>query len=107
MVYVDISLDSKVFLVDGVVLLFMLQILFYFLIERKSKLQRGSSREPFVKALREYVGCFGSDPDKILCAVDSLPLVDTSLPERPSVNSPEELGLVLLAMTTLFEELPL
>lgn len=62
---------------------------------------------PFVTALREYVGCFGSDPDKILCAEDSLPLVDTSLPARPSVNSPEELGLVLLAMTTLFEELPL
>lgn len=61
---------------------------------------------PFVTVLREYDGCFGSEPDKILCAAESLPLVDTSLPARPSVNSPEELGLVLLAMTTLFEELP-
>ena len=48
---------------------------------------------------------FDSNPGWILCVVDRRPLLETSRLERPSVGSPEELGL-LLEMIALFELLP-
>lgn len=78
----------------------------YFLIERKSKLRRGSSLEPLVTAFREYVGGLDSVPGWILWVVDTRPTLDTNRLDRPSVKSPEELGLLLLVTAALFEELP-
>lgn len=78
----------------------------YFLIERNSKLRSGSSREPLVVLWREYAGGLDSDPELILCELDNRPRLVTKRLERPSANSPEELSLLLLVMTALFEELP-
>lgn len=55
-----------------------------------------------VTAPREKDDGLGSIP--ILFVVDKRPLLDTNLLDRPSVGSPDELGL--LKMTALFEELP-
>ena len=77
----------------------------HFLIESSSKLLRGSSRVPFVAAVRVNDDDLDSNPGWILWEEDMRLLLDTSRLDRPSLGSPEELGL-LLEMRALFEVLP-
>lgn len=76
----------------------------YFLIERSSKLRRGSSRFPFMIEVRVKDDDFGSTPGWILCVVDTRPPLEASRLERTSLGSVEEVGL--LAEMARFEELP-
>lgn len=60
---------------------------------------------PFVAAVRVNDDDLDSNPGWILWEEDMRLLLDTSRLDRPSLGSPEELGL-LLEMRALFEVLP-
>lgn len=76
-------------------------------IDRSSKLLSVSSRLPRVPAVAARVkDDLDSKPGWTLCVEDKRLLLETSRLDRPSLGSPEELGL-LLDIIGLFEELPL
>lgn len=67
----------------------------------------GSSREllpPVAAALREKEDCLESKGVRVLCVVECRPLLETSLLERLSLNSADELGLLfdIIAFLELF-----
>lgn len=79
--------------------------LIHFLIESSSKLLRGSSLVPFAAAARVNDDDFDSNPGCILWVEDKRLLLETSR-LRPSLGSPEELGLLPEMRAALFEALP-
>ena len=69
--------------------------LLHFLIERNSKLRKVSSRAPLAVTARVWDDDLGSNPDWSLCEDVRRPLLESNRPERLSLGSPEELGLLL------------
>lgn len=76
----------------------------HFLIARSSKLLKVSSRGPLEGATAR-VDDFGSNPGCSLCDEVRRPLFESNLPDRPSLGSPEELGL-LFEITAFLVLLP-